>query len=152
MTAADVSAVHEIEVATFASPWSRESLLSEMERNACARYLVAADEGGAVVAYAGAWIIFDEAHITNVAVAKAQRGKGVGRAIMAALVQYAANLGAQYMTLEVRRSNAVAQNLYKSMGFVELAVRKRYYEDNGEDALLLVCDHMPPAEEDFAEE
>ena len=68
------------------------------------------------------------------------------------LVQYAANLGAQYMTLEVRRSNTMAQNLYKSMGFVELAVRKRYYEDNGEDALLLVCDHMPPVEADFTEE
>ena len=152
MTAADVSTVHEIEVATFASPWSRESLLNEMERNACARYLVAVDEGGAVAAYAGAWIIFDEAHITNVAVEKAQRGKGVGRAIMAALVQYAANLGAQYMTLEVRRGNAVAQTLYKSMGFQELGVRKRYYEDNGEDALLLVCDHMPPVEADFTEE
>jgi ribosomal-protein-alanine N-acetyltransferase len=133
-------------------PWSRESLMHEMEQNPCARYLVAIDETGGVLAYAGAWIIFDEAHVTNVAVTKAARGQGIGRKIMAALVQYAANLGAQYMTLEVRRGNTVAQNLYKSMGFQELAVRKRYYEDNGEDALLLVCDRMPPAQEDFSED
>jgi ribosomal-protein-alanine N-acetyltransferase len=105
-----------------------------------------------VRAYAGAWIIFDEAHITNVAVEKALRGQGLGRAIMAALIQYAANMGAAYMTLEVRRSNTVAQALYNSMGFVELAVRKRYYEDNGEDALLLVCDTLPPVEPNFAED
>lgn len=152
MTATDVPQVHAIEVATFAMPWSQESLLNEMERNACARYLVAVDECGTVRAYAGAWIIFDEAHITNVAVEKALRGQGLGRAIMAALMQYAANMGAAYMTLEVRRSNTVAQALYNSMGFVELAVRKRYYEDNGEDALLLVCDTLPPVEPNFAED
>ena len=56
------------------------------------------------------------------------------------------------MTLEVRRSNLVAQNLYKRLGFIELGVRKRYYEDNGEDALLYVCQEMPEAKENFTEE
>ncbi|MEA5144943.1 MAG: GNAT family N-acetyltransferase, partial [Candidatus Limiplasma sp.] len=79
------------------------------------------------------------------------RGQGIGKQLMLALMQYAANLGADYLTLEVRRSNTVAQALYKKLGFMELAVRKRYYEDNGEDALLLVCDHMPPVEADFSE-
>ena len=152
MTLADVPAVHAIEVATFAMPWSLESLQNEMERNACARYLVAEDESGALIAYAGAWIVFDEAHVTNVAVAQAMRGQGIGRAILAALMQYAANMGAQVLTLEVRKSNAVALALYQSMGFSQLGVRKRYYEDNGEDALLLVCDKLPAVEANFAEE
>ncbi len=152
MTLADVPAVHAIEVATFAMPWSLESLQNEMERNACARYLIAEDESGALIAYAGAWIVFDEAHVTNVAVAQAMRGRGIGRAILAALMQYAANMGAQVLTLEVRKSNTVALALYQSMGFSQLGVRKRYYEDNGEDALLLVCDKLPAVEANFAEE
>ena len=152
MTVADVPEVHAIEAATFAIPWSQESLLHEMEGNACARYLVAEGGQGEVVGYAGAWIIFDEGHITNVAVEAASRGRGIGRALMRALMGYASNLGVGYLTLEVRRGNRTAQALYQSLGFVELSVRKRYYEDNGEDALLMVCDHLPPADEDFSEE
>ena len=152
MTVADVSQVHAIEADTFATPWSRQSFLDEMERNACARYLVAEDERGDILAYGGAWIIFDEGHVTNVAVARPHRGKGIGKALMLALMQYAANLGTAYLTLEVRRSNAVARKLYEDLGFAELGVRKHYYEDNGEDALLLVCDRLPPVEEDFSEE
>ncbi len=151
MTTGDVDAVHSIELATFAMPWSRQSFLREMEKNACARYLVA-EENGEIIGYAGAWMIFDEAHITNVAVTVACRGRGIGRALMDALMRYAANLGVTYLTLEVRKSNAVALKLYESLGFVRLGVRKHYYEDNGEDALLLVCDQLPPAEKDFQEE
>ena len=151
MTVADVPQVHAIEQATFAMPWSVESFTEEMERNRCARYLVAEEPDGTLLGYAGAWIILDEAHITNVAVAAQRRGEGIGRRLMQALMQYAANLGVAYMTLEVRRSNTVAQRLYESLGFIRLGVRKRYYEDNNEDALLLVCDKMPPAEESFTE-
>lgn len=150
MTAEDIEQVYQIELATFTPPWSRESFHEEMERNKCARYLVA-EADGHIIAYAGAWCIFEEGHITNVAVDKAYRGQGVGRRITAALMQYAANLGVQYMTLEVRRGNLTAQALYKSLGFEELGVRKRYYEDNGEDALLMVCQHMPEVQEDFEE-
>lgn len=151
MTVADVSQVHAIEEATFAMPWSRQSILDEMERNACARYLVAEEADGAIIAYGGVWVIFDEGHITNIAVVQHRRGEGIGKRLMTELMQYAANLGVQYLTLEVRKSNKVAQSLYQSLGFVELGVRKRYYEDNGEDALLLVCDHMPPVDENFSE-
>ena len=72
-------------------------------------------------------------------------------ALTAALMQYLSNLGAAYATLEVRKSNVTAQNLYKSLGYVSVGVRKRYYEDNGEDALLMVCEHMPEADPDFTE-
>ncbi|MBO4837672.1 MAG: ribosomal protein S18-alanine N-acetyltransferase, partial [Clostridia bacterium] len=93
----------------------------------------------------------DEGHITNIAVRKDWRGRGMGRALVESLMQYAANLGVVYMTLEVRAGNEVARHVYMSHGFVQVGVRKKYYEDNGEDALFLVCDHMPLADPDFEE-
>ena len=151
MTLADAEAVHAIEVETFPEPWSLQSFQEEMTRNACARYIVA-EEDGAVLGYAGAWLILDEGHITNVAVTKSRRGEGIGEALMRALMQYAANLGVQYMTLEVRKTNLIAQALYRKLHFIQLGVRKRYYEDNVEDALLYVCQEMPEAKENFTEE
>ena len=147
----DIDTVTAIEQATFARPWSRESFCQELERNVAARYLVAETEGR-VIGYAGAWIILDESHITNIAVASAYRGRGIGKQLTQALLQYLSNLGACYATLEVRVSNQRAQNLYKTLGFVSVGKRKRYYEDNQEDAYLMVCEHMPDVEEDFTEE
>ena len=150
MTIEDVDAVHGIEEATFPKPWSREAFVQEMTKNACARYLVA-EEDGKVIGFAGAWIVLDEAHVTNIAVEKSCRGRGIGKLLTQGLMQYAANLGVVYMTLEVRKSNIVAQSLYKALGFEYVGVRKRYYEDNGEDAFLFCCQHMPEQEPDFEE-
>ena len=150
MTIEDVDGVHAIEAATFPKPWSREDFIREMTTNNCARYLVA-EENGAIIGFAGAWIILDEAHITNIAISKEQRGRGIGKELTAALLQYAANLGVVYTTLEVRRSNEVAQNLYKKLNFEYVGVRKKYYEDNGEDAFLFCCQHMPEPDPDFEE-
>lgn len=152
MTLKDVDAVAALEAAIFPMPWSRKSFEEEMTRNACARYLVAETPSGEVVGFAGVWIVLDEGHITNIAVRSDYRGQGIGRMLTAGLIQYAANLGVVYMTLEVRRGNLIAQQLYRSQGFVQVGVRKKYYEDNGEDAFFMVCDHMPPAQEDFMEE
>ncbi len=151
MRAEDLDGVTAIEQATFARPWSRESFRQELERNVAARYLVAETEGK-LAGYAGAWVILDESHITNIAVAEPFRGRGIGKQLTRSLLQYLSNLGACYATLEVRVSNERAQNLYKGLGFVSVGKRKRYYEDNGEDAYLMVCEHMPAAEEDFSEE
>ena len=151
MNAGDLDAVTAIEAATFARPWSRQSFQQELERNVAARYLVA-ETNGQVVGYAGAWIILDESHITNIAITEAERGKGIGRKLTEALMQYLSNLGASYATLEVRVSNERAQHLYKSLGFVSVGKRKRYYEDNNEDAFLMVCQNMPDADPDFEEE
>ena len=131
-------------------PWSRESFEQELTRNVAARYLVAELEGQ-VVGYAGAWIILDESHVTNIAVEESFRGRGIGKQLTTGLMQYLSNLGAAYSTLEVRVSNERAQNLYKSLGFVSIGKRKKYYEDNNEDAFLMVCEHMPPADPDFSE-
>ncbi len=147
----DVPEVAEIEKATFARPWSAESFRQELERNAAARYLIA-EKDGRVIGYAGAWIILDESHITNIAMAEAERGNGIGRKLTKALLEYLSNLGACYATLEVRVSNIRAQNLYRSLGFVSVGKRKRYYEDNGEDAYLMVCEKMPPVDPDFTDE
>ena len=150
MTLEDVDAVHAIEEATFPTPWSRQSFVEEMTGNKCARYMVAV-ENERIIAFAGAWCIFEEGHITNIAVEAAHRGRSVGKGITQALMQYAANLGVQYLTLEVRKSNLVAQSMYKSLGFIELGVRKQYYEDRGEDAYLMVCQNLPPVQEDFTD-
>lgn len=150
MTLDDVPAVHAIELKTFHTPWSYQSFVDEMTTNKCARYIVA-EADGQVVGYAGAWLVLEEGHITNIAVDEPFRGRGIGLMVTRALMQYAANMGVQYMTLEVRRSNLPAQRLYQKLGFLELGVRKRYYEDNGEDAYLYVCQNLPPVEPDFEE-
>ena len=136
MTLTDVDGVHAIETATFPKPWSREDFVKEMTQNACARYLVAEAEGE-IVGFAGAWIVLDEAHITNIAVTQPCRGRGIGRALTKALLQYAANLGVVYATLEVRRSNHAAIRLYEQFGFRVEGVRPHYYQSDGEDALLM---------------
>ena len=81
----------------------------------------------------------------------AQRGHGYGRRLTEALLQYLSNLGADYTTLEVRESNEVAIGLYRSLGFVKVGVRKRYYSDTNEDGFIMVCDRLPPAQEGFEE-
>ncbi len=151
MRTADVDEVTAIEEATFARPWSRDSFLREMEKNPAARYLVA-EKDGKIIGYAGAWVILDECHITNIAVSESERGRGTGRKLTEALMRYVSNLGAAYATLEVRVSNTRAQHLYASLGFISVGKRKRYYEDNGEDAFLMVCEHMPEVDPDFEEE
>lgn len=151
MTLLDVPAVHRLEETIFSMPWSEKDFVYEMTENKVARYLVI-EEAGEIIAFAGAHIILDQAHVTNIAVRQDCRGRGLGRMITRALMQYASNLGAEYLTLEVRQSNATAQNLYKSLGFVKVNVRKRYYEDTGEDAWLMVCDQLPPADPDFTED
>lgn len=151
MTMDDVISVQQIEQDTFPLPWTKQDFEKEMTVNRCARYVVAVEEGE-ILGFAGAWIVLDESHVTNIAVKRERRGEGIGKGLVDALMQYASNLGAASMMLEVRKSNLIAQSLYASRGFVRLGVRKKYYEDNGEDALVMVCDQMPPAEADFYEE
>ncbi len=150
MTLADLDEVTALEEAIFARPWTRADYEGELTRNKAARYLVA-EAGGSVIAFAGAWIILDESNITHIAVAEEWRRRGVGQAVTGALLQYLSNLGAAYATLEVRESNQAARHLYGKLGFFPVGRRKRYYEDNGEDALIMVCDHLPPADPDFEE-
>ena len=143
MRVEDVEAVHAIEEACFAIPWSRESFLREVTENQCARYLVMREDGECV-AYAGMWFVLDEAHVTNIAVRPDRRGLGYGEKVTRAMIQLAADSGMNWMTLEVRRSNEIAQSLYRKLGFVDVGYRKRYYE-NQEDALVMALEHLPEA-------
>ncbi|MFY9176133.1 MAG: ribosomal protein S18-alanine N-acetyltransferase [Caldicoprobacterales bacterium] len=136
MKVEDIDEVLKIERLCFSTPWSREAFRAEIEGNHCARYLVA-ELGGLVVGFGGMWIILDEAHITNIGVHPHYRGRGIGEAIMRGLIETASRLKVEGMTLEVRVSNVIAQNLYKKLGFVSVGVRKGYYSDNGEDALIM---------------
>ena len=147
----DCPQVHGIEEQVFPTPWSLRDFEKEMTVNRCARYLVA-EEDGRIVGFAGAWMILEESHMTNIAVLPEYRGRGIGRRLMEALMQYASNLGVSYMTLEVRAGNKKAQALYTSLGFIRVSVRKKYYEDNGEDGYLMVADRLPPPEDDFEED
>ena len=133
----DVPQIHEIEKLCFAMPWREESILHDVKENVVARWLVLDGGEGQVLAYAGMWFVLDEAHVCNVAVHPDHRRKGYGRMIFEALERLAQENSMSMMTLEVRRSNIAAQNLYHACGFLDVGYRKRYYEDNKEDALIM---------------
>jgi ribosomal-protein-alanine N-acetyltransferase len=129
-------AILALEELCFSIPWSRQSFLFEIKDNQLAHYLVML-AGERPVAYGGMWVIGKEAHVTNVAVHPDFRRRGIGEALVRGLMVKATGLGVTGMTLEVRRSNAVAQGLYRKLGFVPSGYRKGYYQDNQEDALVM---------------
>src|SRR2546427_2888013 len=100
------------------------------------------EELRSIVGYAGIWVMTDEAHVTTIASAPTMRGRGVGEFLLVALIRRGMEVGARWMTLEVRASNSVAQNLYRKYTFKEMGVRRRYYSDNGEDALVMWTDAL----------
>lgn len=136
MTLSDLDRVMEIELKSFTVPWSRDAYLMELTQNHFAKYLVA-EVGDEVVGYAGVWVIIDEGHITNIAIDPSQRGKKLGEELMRRMMALAIAHGAERMTLEVRVSNLPAIRLYEKMGFVSHGIRKGYYTDNNEDAMIM---------------
>lgn len=136
MNVDDINKIMEIERASFSLPWSYEAYYNELTVNDFANYIVLLHRDE-VVGYCGSWIILDECHITNIAVAPSYRGKKLGEALMRQIMLIAMQKGVKTMTLEVRVSNHVAQNLYRKLGFKNGGIRKRYYTDNYEDALVM---------------
>lgn len=136
MTIEDVEQVFEIEKLSFTLPWTKDSFYYEMTTNENAYYVVAETEQG-VVGYCGMWLVLDECHVTNIAIHPDERGKKLGERLMKAAIKTAKEQGAVLMTLEARVSNTVAQNLYRKLGFKNGGIRKRYYTDNYEDALVM---------------
>jgi [ribosomal protein S18]-alanine N-acetyltransferase len=133
MNADDVAAVAAIQGPTRLTD---EQLRAELERP-WARLWVAREAGYGVVAFAVAWHVTDEIHLLNVATRTDRRRRGVARALLDALVAYAREVKARHVLLEVRRSNAPAIALYRSLGFFAMGVRARYYPDD-EDAVEMV--------------
>ncbi|HWR28445.1 MAG TPA: ribosomal protein S18-alanine N-acetyltransferase [Negativicutes bacterium] len=136
MTMDDLDGVMLVEVDSFLTPWSRSAFEEELSQNRLARYLVAVDNG-AVIGYAGTWLVINEAHVTNVAVSGQRRREGIGRLLMEKLMDLSRDSGMDSMTLEVRVSNEAARHLYQQLGFVEAGLRKNYYSETKEDALIL---------------
>lgn len=135
--------IAELEQLCFAMPWTRDMLLSEL-RSPIARYFVV-EENGVCVGYAGMQIVVGEGYITNIASDPARRRLGIGRALLETLVDYAKKWTLDFLTLEVRRSNLTAQNLYGSFGFAVTGVRRGYYQSPPEDALLMTLLLRRPA-------
>jgi ribosomal-protein-alanine N-acetyltransferase len=98
-----------------------------------------------IIGFSGIWLMTDEAHITNIAVGKEYRGRGIGELLLIATIDLARELKASTMTLEVRASNTVAQNLYSKYGFEKAGIRKGYYLDNREDAILMSTENINSA-------
>lgn len=132
----DLDDIMLIEKDAFTTPWSKESFLSEITHNKLAKYIVAEVDNKAV-GYGGIWLILDEGHITNIAVHSNYRGQGIGNRLVEGLIKFCIERQITNMTLEVRRSNKVAQNLYEKYGFLHAGIRPNYYADDNEDAIIM---------------
>jgi len=136
MTLEDIPTIVTIEEASFPSPWKAESFISELKDNYLSRYYCL-ELKGIVIGYMGLWIIMGEAHITNIAIWPGSRGKGWGEYLLRGVMNKMFAAGVRYLTLEVRVSNTTAQSLYSKLGFKTAGMRRKYYSDNQEDALIM---------------
>ncbi|OPA74092.1 ribosomal-protein-alanine N-acetyltransferase [Paenibacillus selenitireducens] len=135
----DIPTIVELEKQAFTLPWTAEAFRNELKRNHFARYM-AMELDGKIIGYGGMWTIMDEAHVTNIAVHQDYRGQKLGARLLSEMMRTASYVGMRKMTLEVRVSNTVAQNLYKKFGFTSAGIRPRYYSDNNEDAMIMWAD------------
>jgi ribosomal-protein-alanine N-acetyltransferase len=174
MSEADISQVAEIEAQSFPTTWPRTAYRRELE-NRLARYFVLVDRSHVpvtpqrqapgrrswlrsllrrpaevptldyIVGYVGVWLMVDQAHIVAIAVREAFRRQGLGELLLSEAIDLALSNGQESVTLEVRRSNEAAQALYEKYRFLKVGVRRRYYTDNREDALIMTT---PPINTD----
>ncbi len=135
MTPADADTVSEIEIKSFALPWKRDTFFEVVQRKNTA-YIVGELEKK-IIAYAGAWLSFNEAEVMSVAVLAEYRGRGIGKKLFGELLKLCKERGANAVTLEVRPSNVAAIKIYESFGLKSVGRRPKYYIDNGEDALIM---------------
>lgn len=150
MRQADVPTVANIEKIIFTLPWSSNAFGYELRANPLSHYFVArarpAPRGNgqgldpSIVGYGGFWMMMDEAHICTLGVHPDWRQRGVGELLLSTMIEAAAGLNARIVTLEVRVSNFPAQNLYTKYGFTQVGVRRGYYSDNNEDALIMTTE------------
>jgi [ribosomal protein S18]-alanine N-acetyltransferase len=158
MKEGDIATVQEIEREIFATPWPRNAYYRELASRATAHYVVLRQEGleeqarfqgpemdPTIIGYGGMWRMYDEAHVTTIGVRHDLHHRGFGRILFAGLVQAAYDMGAKWVTLEVRTTNENAMHMYEGFGFKVIGRRKGYYTDNGEDAIVMWSDsiHSP---------
>ncbi|MEN8079021.1 ribosomal protein S18-alanine N-acetyltransferase [Clostridioides difficile] len=137
MDESHVNGVYELSKECFSVPWTLDSINNELN-NPLAKYIIAQDlSTEEVVGFVGVWIIAGEGDITNIAVSPKYRNKGIASELLINLFNLCKTFSCEDITLEVRSSNVAAQNLYKKFNFKEEGLRKGYYSDNGEDAIIM---------------
>lgn len=137
LSTANLDSVLAIEEESFTSPWTREMYLAELDNAGVSYCYLARDESGAALGFCSFWRVLDELHINNLAVAAGYRRRGVGTALLNYVLDEGRRLGARRASLEVRRSNEAARLLYERLGFTAAGVRRAYYTNPVEDALIL---------------
>lgn len=135
MTAADIHLAAEIEKQCFVHPWSEQSIEGELSKENSV--FLMAFEGNTPVGYVGLSSVLDEGYMGNLAVIESYRRNGIGKALMNELIKECKTLDLAFVTLEVRASNEPAVKLYENLGFVQVGLRKNYYKEPADDALLL---------------
>lgn len=135
MTQDDIDGVLEVSSLSLKESWSKKAYLDEL-KNPVAKYIIA-KKSNKVVGFLGVWSIIDEGHITNIAVHPEYRHQHIGSELITYLIEHSPSWGIDSLTLEVRTSNIIAQSLYKKYNFYEEGIRKAYYNDNKEDAIIM---------------
>jgi len=141
-TDADLEEVAALEAASFANPWSRDTLARELRNTAVSRVYVMRDSAGALIAFCACWLLGDELHVNTLAVRNDQRRRGHATRLLRHVFDQSLAEGARRATLEVRRSNVAALNLYERFGFEVRGTRRKYYDNPPEDALILWRDQL----------
>jgi ribosomal-protein-alanine N-acetyltransferase len=136
MQVRDVPEVMNLEKRCYSLPWSANAYLTEIA-NPNAYYVTAKPANGILIGYGGVWVVMDEMHITTLAVEPAMRGRRIGERMLIRLLQEGMKRGAARATLEVRQHNTIAHKLYLKYEFKDVAIRKAYYSDNGENAVIM---------------
>lgn len=140
----DIAAVAALDRLLFAAgAWSAESFWSELAQPDSRRFLVAVGDDDAIVGFAGLMLNGPEAHVQTIGVAPAAQGRGLGRRLLTALIDLARDGGASALLLEVRVDNEAALRLYRSVGFEQIGLRRRYYQPGDVDALVMRLRPLP---------
>ncbi|MGP4073724.1 ribosomal protein S18-alanine N-acetyltransferase [Piscibacillus sp. B03] len=136
ITIEDLPHVVVIENESFKSPWKKRDFLHDLLKNSFSHYLVI-EKDGEVAGYCGVWIVLESAQITNIAISPKHRGHQLGKKLFKEVLDTIREQGATELSLEVRESNEVAQNMYQQFGLEVVGRRRHYYQDDGEDALVM---------------
>jgi len=138
----DLDGVLAVEAESFTNPWTRDMYAWELQNRSMCHILLVRTPECPVAGFCAFWLVFDEVHINNIAMRPGFRAQGIGTALLTQVLAEGQQLGARRATLEVRASNAGARRLYQRMGFYVAGVRRNYYSDPVEDALILWRDEL----------
>ncbi len=137
-----IEEILKLENENFPTPWSREAFEYDLTKNDLAYYWIVVKDGE-IIGYAGIWLVGDIAHITTICVSEKFRGRGIGKWLLLKVMKIGEELGAERYTLEVRETNTVAIGMYRDVGFREVGRRENYYQEIGEDALVMWTGEPP---------